>query len=131
MFFPEFSFGYNGLGGKAEHLFLHEVNPFEAPRAPIETSDHETCDDQPACRIPLIGAVIGSLLLMPLYILLAVNGHDPADPSKIWGWCPGAVVAGALVGVLIGGLLGGFIGVVVWFLRLLRSVVSKGDARRA
>lgn len=64
---------------------------------------------------PLIGAVIGSCLLIAAYVLVFVMGRHPSpDRADSWGWCLEAVLSGVGVGTLYGSVIGGMIGFIVF-----------------
>jgi hypothetical protein len=73
-------------------------------------------DSGPGLKAPLVGAIVGSVLLVPLYVLLFVRGRHPERATE-WGWCLEAVLSGVGVGILLGSLIGGGIGWVVGAIR--------------
>jgi hypothetical protein len=65
---------------------------------------------------PLVGATVGSFLLIPAYLALFIMGRDPNGDSS-WGWCLESVLSGLDVGTLYGVIIGGGIGFVVQAIR--------------
>jgi hypothetical protein len=90
-----------------------DPNPYAPPHAPTARTESGAHSSR-AGRAPLIGAIVGAVLLVPPYVLLFVWGRRP-DPNRSdpWGWCIEAILSGVAAGVVIGGMIGGFVGVVV------------------
>jgi hypothetical protein len=101
------------IGDEAEHresldFLIGALNP-ESPERP--RSDNLSPGDGRR-----IGAIIGSVLLIPAYLMLFIVGRDPHGDSS-WGWNLGSVLSGVGAGTLYGVLMGGGIG---WIVEAIR-----------
>jgi hypothetical protein len=91
---------------------MDESNPYSPPHPPLSRPR----DLIPASRAAMVGAMMGSLVLIPVYLALFVMGRDPNGDGP-WGWCLESVMLGFGVGTLYGAPIGGGIGWIVGAIR--------------
>jgi hypothetical protein len=72
------------------------TNPYSPPRSPLFPQDNtRSARGKGRIGAPLVGAILGSAVLIPAYLALFVMGRDPNGDSP-WGWCVGSVLSGII-----------------------------------